>query len=141
MTAKEYLSQVHRLDSLIGSDLEELARLRALSESISSPVIGSEPNPSRSTEAGFVKSVLKIAELEEKIGAEVAKLVKLKDQVRTTIDTVPTKEEKLVLKYRYILGWTWYQIGSELIADESTVRRWHSSALEHVRLPKKPVQI
>ena len=37
MTAKEYLKQAYRLDHRINSDLEEVAQLRGMAMSISSP--------------------------------------------------------------------------------------------------------
>lgn len=141
MTPKEYLRQLYRLDNMISSDLEELSRLRSLSVSLSSPALGSEPNPTRSTEAGFVRSILKISELEDRIGDEVDKLTKLKEQIRMTIATVTQKDEQMVLRYRYIHNMTWYQIADELHADESTVRRWHGMALMHIKMPKKPIAI
>lgn len=141
MTAKEYLRQVYRLDNRIGSDVEELARLRSLASSLSSPALSGEPSPNRSTEAPFVRSVIKIAELEAKISAEIDQLVRLKDQVRSAIDTVRNKDERMVLRYRYIHNLTWLQISDELNADESTIRRWHSQALQHLEVPKKPVII
>lgn len=126
---------------MIGSDLEELSRLRSLAESVSSPALGTEPLPSKSTEASFVRSVIKITELENKIGEELDNLVKLKEQIRNTIDTVTNKDERMVLRYRYIHNMTWYQIADEMTADESTIRRWHSMALSHIKLPKKPIMI
>lgn len=101
----------------------------------------SEPNPTRSTEAGFVRSILKITELEDKIGAELDKMALLKEQIRNTIDTVTNRDERMVLRYRYIHNMTWYQIADEMTADESTVRRWHSMALQHIRLPKNIIKI
>lgn len=36
---------------------------------------------------------------------------------------------------------TWEQIGGELNADESTIRRWHKAALSAVKLPTAPIKI
>ena len=55
--------------------------------------------------------------------------------------TVPDTDERMVLRYRYIHNMTWEQIGSELNADKSTVRRWHGNALAHVVLPDNPIKI
>lgn len=37
MTAKEYLGQAYRLDQRINANLEEVARLREMASSVSSP--------------------------------------------------------------------------------------------------------
>ena len=141
MNAKEYLHQAYRLDNRINSDLEELARLRELSVSISSPAIAERVQSSRSKEAPFVKCFLKIRDLEEKINSEIDQLVDLKDEIRSVIDRVKDPDEQMVLRYRYINGMSWEQIGEELSVDRTTVYRWHNMALHHVILPDESLRI
>lgn len=141
MTAKEYLHQAYRLDHKISSDIEELARLREMSVSISSPKLGERVQTSRVAEAPFVRCILKIRELEEKINAEVDLYVDLKSEIRSIIERVENTDEQMVLRYRYIHNMTWEQIGDELHADSSTVRRWHGAALQHVVIPENPIVI
>lgn len=45
MTAKEYLRQAYRLDQKISSDLEEVASLREMSASVSSPQLTERVKP------------------------------------------------------------------------------------------------
>lgn len=141
MTNKEYLRQAYRLDQKINSDIEEVARLREMAGSISSPVMGDKVQTSRSGNAPFVRSIEKILLLEEKINREIGTLVDLKSQMREVIAAVPDTDERMVLRYRYIHNLTWEQIGNELNADKSTIRRWHGSALTHVVLPEDPIKI
>ena len=141
MTNKEYLRQAYRLDQKINSDIEEVARLREMAGSISSPVLGDKVQTSRNGDAPFVRSVEKILLLEEKINREIDTLVDLKQQMREVIAAVPDTDERMVLRYRYIHNLTWEQIGNELNADARTIRRWHGSALVHVVLPEEPIKI
>lgn len=141
MTAKEYLRQAYRLDQKINSDLEEVAALREMASSVSSPQLGDRVQTSRKGEAPFVRSLEKIMELEDKINREIDLLVDLKKEIRSVITTVEDTDERMVLKYRYIHNYTWEQIGNELHADARTVRRWHGSALTHVILPSDPIRI
>ena len=141
MTIKEYLKQAYRLDHRIDSDLAEMDRLRAMAESVGAISWEEKFNPNRSTDAPFVRSLEKVWDLEQKINAEVDKLINLKDQIRTVIDGVENSDEQMVLRYRYIHNLTWEQIGDELRADARTVRRWHGSALQHARLPENPIII
>lgn len=141
MTSKEYLRQAYRLDHRINSDIEEMERLRDMAGSVSSPSLEERHNPNRPTEAPFVRCIMRVMELEEKINAEIDRLVDLKEQMRGVIDTVRDKDEQMVLRYRYIHNMTWEQIGDELHADKSTVRRWHGSALQHVIMPEEPMVI
>ena len=41
----------------------------------------------------------------------------------------------------YVHNFTWEQIGDELNADKSTIRRWHGNALNHVVVPENPIVI
>ena len=141
MTAKEYLSQAYRLDQRINSNIEEISRLREMATSISSPSWGEKVQGTRSTEAPFVHCLEKIMDLESVINKEINTLVCLKRELRTIIEAVPNTDERLVLRYRYIHNCTWEQIGNELNADARTVRRWHSDALTHVKVPENPIKI
>jgi len=141
MTVKEYFYQAYRLDQRINSNLEEVTALREMSSSVSSPLLTERVQTSRKRDAPFVRCIEKIIDLEEKINKEIDLLVELKKEIRGVISTVEDTDERLVLKYRYIHNYTWEQIGNELHADSRTVRRWHGSALQHVRLPENPVEI
>jgi DNA-directed RNA polymerase specialized sigma subunit len=141
MTAKEYLHQAYRLDHKINSDIEELQRLREMSYSLSSPQLGDRVQTTRSNEASFVKCICKIRDMEEKINAEIDLFVDLKKEIRSVIEKVENTDEQMVLRYRYIHNMTWLQIGDELHADKSTIRRWHGQALAHVVLPENPIRI
>lgn len=141
MTNKEYLRQAYRLDHKINSDIEEVMRLREMAGSISSPVLGDKVQTSRKGDAPFAHSMEKILRLEEKINREIDLLVDLKSQMRDVIAAVPDTDERMVLRYRYIHNLTWEQIGNELNADKSTIRRWHGMALAHVVLPENPIKI
>ena len=141
MTNKEYLRQAYRLDQKINSDIEEVARLREMAGNISSPVLGDKVQTSRNRDGLFVRNMEKIILLEEKINREIDALVDLKSQMRDVIAAVQDTDERMVLRYRYIHNLTWEQIGNELNADKSTIRRWHGSALAHVVLPENPIKI
>lgn len=141
MNAKQYLRQAYRLDQKINSDLAELSRLREMAASIGSPDFEEHHNPNRPMEAPFVKALEKVWEMQEKINAEVDKLVDLKEQIRMAIDKVENPDEQMVLRYRYIHNYTWEQIGDALYADESTIRRWHGRALQHIEVPEDHITI
>lgn len=117
MTAKEYLRQAYRLDQKISSNLEEVASLREMASSVSSP------------------------QLAERINKEIDLLMELKKEIRAVITMVEDTDERMVLKYRYVHNYTWEQIGNELHADARTVRRWHGKALQHIILPDNFITI
>ena len=141
MKTKEYLRQAYRLNQIINSEIEEVAMVREMACSITSPVLGEKVQISHSGDPPFMRSMEKILMLEENINREIGELVDLKSQMRDVIAAVPDTDERMVLRYRYIHNMTWEQIGSELNADKSTVRRWHGNALAHVVLPDNPIKI
>lgn len=141
MTAKEYLRQAYRLDHRIDSDITEMERLREMACSIGSPGFEEHYDPNHTTEAPFVRALEKVWKMEEKINGEIDRLVDLKAQIRSVIEAVSDPNERMVLRYRYIHNMTWERIGDELHAGETSVRRWHASALAHVVLPNDPIII
>ena len=95
MTSKEYLRQAFRLDQIINSDIEEAARLREMTETLSSPVLCERIQTAHSGNAPFVSSLEKIMLLEEKINKEIDTLVDLKEQMRGVIAAVSDPNERL----------------------------------------------
>ncbi|MBQ1819553.1 MAG: DUF1492 domain-containing protein, partial [Bacteroidales bacterium] len=125
----------------INSDIAEVERLRIMARSVNSPGFEAHYDPNHGAEAPFIRCLEKVWQMEEKINAEIDKLVDLKQQMRLAIGTVTNADEQMVLRYRYIHNKTWEQIGDELHADKSTVRRWHGAALQHIRVPEDPIII
>ncbi len=141
MTVKEYLRQAYRLDHRIDSDIAEMERLREMACSIGAPGFEEHYDPNHPTEAPFIRALEKVWKLEEKINAEIDRLVDLKAQMRGVIETISDPDERMVLRYRYIHNMTWEKIGDVLHADRTTVYRWHNTAIRHVILPDDPIQI
>ena len=141
MTVKEYLRQAYRLDHRIDSDIAEMERLREMACSIGAPGFEEHYDPNHPTEAPFIRALEKVWKLEEKINAEIDRLVDLKAQMRGVIEAVSDPDERMVLRYRYIHNMTWEKIGDALHADRTTVYRWHNTAIRHVVLPDDPIQI
>ena len=141
MTVKEYLRQAYRLDHRIDSDISEMERLREMACSIGAPGFEEHYDPNHPTEAPFIRALEKVWKLEEKINAEIDRLVDLKAQMRGVIEAVSDPDERMVLRYRYIHNMTWEKIGDVLRADRTTVYRWHNTAIRHVVLPDDPIQI
>lgn len=129
MNVKEYLNLTYRLSQRIELYQHRLEELKLLSSSISSPSFEQSYNPNRNTEAPFVKTLMKISEMEEEITVEVNKLLQIEDDIQRIIKSVGNVDEELVLKYRYIMGYTWSEISNRLHASRSSVIRWHENAL------------
>lgn len=136
MTAKEYLKKARYLDELIDSKLRELERLKDLSKSISGSNFESHYNPNRPTEAPFEKWIGKVDETEREISNQIYALLDLKTKIEAAVSQMKNPEEQVVLRRRYIDGFSWELIGRKMNISERTVRRIHGSALQHFIVPE-----
>lgn len=135
MTAKEYLSQAHRLNELIDADSKELERLRDLSSRISGSNFGERVQTSRNIDPPFVKYLGEIDEMKRKIQKELCDLVSLKNNILSALKKMPNRDERLLLTYRYLNNESWEQIAVSLYVSMRTVHRIHSSALQNFPVP------
>lgn len=133
MTAKEYLKQAYLLDKQIQVEVKTLEQLRDMRGVIQGCSYGEKigTNPNRNLEAPFIRTIEKIWELEEKINAQITKLVSLQSEINEAIDQMEDPAEKLLLKYRYLNDMDWYNIADKLDISVRTVHRIHATALQN----------
>jgi DNA-directed RNA polymerase specialized sigma subunit len=138
MTPKEYLKQTDGLNRYINQLLEEVEELRQLSDSISAVQYGERINTgTKANEAPFVRCLIKIAGLEEKINKNVDKLIDLKMGISDAIDELKDVDERILLRARYVNGKSWDSITTQLSLSLRSVHRIHSQALQNFRIPDK----
>ncbi len=135
MTAKEYLKQARNLDALINSHIREKEELQHMAYSISSPSLGERVQTSRNADAPYVRTLEKIMLLEDRITAEIDRLVNLKTEMLAAIEDMENTEEKLLLKYRCFEGRTWEEIAVRMSVSIRTVHRIHGLALQNFVVP------
>jgi RNA polymerase sigma factor (sigma-70 family) len=135
MTAKEYLNQARHLDALINCRLREIDYWKDLSSGVSGSSFEPHYNPNHPTEAPFVRCLEKIDEIQRSVEEKVAYLIKLRDEINSRIDMLDNREEQLLLRYRYLDGCTWEEIGRMLNVSLRTVHRIHGMALQHFPVP------
>lgn len=131
MTAKEYLGQARHLTALINSYLREIDYWKDLSTSITGSNFEPHYNPNTPSDAHFVRCLEKIDDAEANIKEKVAQLMRLRDEINSRIALLDSRDEQLVLRYRYVDGCTWDEIGSMLNVSLRTVHRIHGSALQN----------
>ena len=129
MTAKEYLNQARHLDALINCRLREIDYWRDLSSSVSGSNFEQHYNPNKPTEAPFVRCLEKIDAIQRDVAEKVAYLISLRD------DRLASREEQLVLRYRYLDNCSWEEISRMLNVSLRTVHRIHGSALQNFSVP------
>lgn len=134
MNAKQFLRQAYKLNELIESDKEELENLRSLSESISGDMTQERVQTSASSDK-IVNIIAKIIDLENEIHDEIEQLIALKKQIRDVINKLENINEKLVLKYRYLMFFQWEEICDKMHYSPRQIHRFHDSALENIEVP------
>ena len=136
MTAKEYLNQARHLEALINCRLREIDYWKDLSSSVSGMRFDGMPHsPNRPTEAPFVRCLEKIDEIQRSVEEKVEYLIRLKEEINTAIDMLESRDEQLVLRYRYLDDCTWEEISRMLNVSLRTVHRIHGSALQNFSVP------
>lgn len=137
MTAKEYLSQIQRLEYKISRMKLCAEEYQRLSESIPGQSYdGICVDGTRNLDAPFVKWLMKKADLEQEIKVLEEKLANLKAEVMVCIERLDNEDYKNVLVMHYIKGLPWTDIAHRMYVVERTIYRWHSKALQELKISK-----
>ena len=131
MNAEKYLNQLYKLNNLIKSDKEEIEELRCLATSISGNMTQERVQSSTSNDK-ITNVVSKIIDLEKEIQKEIERFIELKKEVRDVINQVEDVDERLFLKYRYILFYQWKEISGKLNCSQTQVQRIRDKAIESI---------
>lgn len=129
MDAKQYLSQISRLDRMIKNKLSEIAQLRELSMSVSA--VNNEERVQ--TTPNFDKigtAYCRIAEMEEKLDKIIDKYVDNKNLIISQIDAMENELHYEILFARYIEKKTFEKIADEMSYSWRQIIRLHGRALQ-----------
>lgn len=136
MTAKEYLSQVYKLDHKIYLMQLEVEEYRRLASSIPGQDFTRERvDHTPSYEAPFVKWIMKAIDKEAEIKKRMEELQVLKAKVMGVIDEIEDDNLRMILKFRYINSMQFPDIADKMYASLATVYRWHREGLAQVKVP------
>lgn len=138
MTSEQYLKQAYRLNELISSDLAELENLRRLSTSISSVRYDREHVQGGNLPGSKTEDlVAKIADLEAEISWEIDQYIDLKAAIRREINSLENRNERLLLRLRYIEFLSWEAIREAMgFGDVRRVYQIHREALRNFKVPE-----
>lgn len=136
MTAKEYLSQAKQLDDAINRLLNDRTYWRDLSKKVSGSNFEEHFNANRSAEAPFARCLERIDEIERDIDRKVDALADLRTKINKAIDALEDLEEQIVLRRRYLEGYSWEQTARSMAVSIRTAHRIHGRALKHFSIPE-----
>ena len=138
MTPKEYLSQYGWIERNIRRLEEEKERWRQRALHIT-PCWSDAPSGG-SGEDKIQTAVEKACLVEDKIVAEIDRLVNLRQEIITVIAAVPDPAQRELLERRYIQLQSLERIAVEMNYSYVHVKRLHGWALQRILVPKDDTQ-
>lgn len=129
----KYLKRYITLDREIDRKLKEVDCWRAKLSRLT-PVYSSQPKGGGTIYSRTEEIIIKIADMEEAINADIDKLIDLKQKIERVIESVPDDKERLLLKYRYLDGKTFEWIAAKMDLSWQWVHKLHSKALAKIIL-------
>ena len=132
MTAKEYLQQAYQIHRSIQARKQQVARLRALAEQVTSAATATRVSgtPARSK---VESTVCRIADLQSLIQRDICRLAEKYEEIQRIIDKVEDDTCRNILSLRYLSFLTWEEIAEKMDYNERHVRRLHGIALQKVK--------
>jgi DNA-directed RNA polymerase specialized sigma subunit len=129
--AKNYLSQVYRIEQRIANKIEQIQLLRELAEKVSAALSDAPPSCTRNVHR-MEDNVCKMANLQSEIKADMQTLIGLKHEIIETIKRVESEELQLLLELRYLCFKNWAEIAVKLNCVPRHVYRLHDKALAKI---------
>ena len=131
MNAKEYLSQIRKIDEMIKNKSKQLKNLADSLLLIPSQDLASERvQTSTKLDASFTKNVETITELEREI-------IELNEQMSVIIDKIYSLDDLLQIKVlckHYIQGENLRRVSDELEYSYDWIREVHIKALKNIEI-------
>ena len=130
MSSKEFLNKMRYIDMMINCKLEQVAELRSML--LPGAVRYDKDKIQTSPSADVISdTMLKIMELEEKINADIDKLVEMKIVARDKIERMENNVEKVILYKRYFGNESFENIAVECGYSWRHIHRLHGEALKN----------
>ena len=133
MDSYEYLSSYKNIDKEISSLYEEASRLRSLRLKAGGSIVDASSKTNNENNS-LVNLTDKIIEVEKQINAKIGELLSLRSGVIMAIDSVNNPTYKLLLRYRYINGYTFERIAEKMNYSWRHIIRMHEEALLLVKV-------
>ena len=131
MSAKEYLQQLKRLDTVINQKIEELKGLRSTIYGVGSIDYSKERvQTSQSANSPFVKTADRIADLETEINQEIDSFIDEKHKIINQIQGLRNINHINLLYKRYVEFKNLEVIAVEMNFTYQYTRRLHGTALQ-----------
>ena len=127
MEVKEYLQQLFWMED----EVKDLINQRILINSNTMRVSKLKDVNVQSSQVRTVEDTyLSLIDFSIKIQQKGDELLNLKIQISSQIDQMHTPEYRRVLRYRYLMGFSWKKVAEMMGYDERHIYRIHGNALQ-----------
>lgn len=135
MTTKQYLSRYLEINREVNVLADDCTRLRSLAEKVGCGQLSDMPKGSNADQsAPFTRAVEQIIAKEAEINKRIDDMMVVRNEIEDAITKVPDSTFRVLLRYRYICGWTWERIAVELHYSWRQTIRLHGEALQQVNV-------
>lgn len=132
MTAKEYLSQVYWLNTIVNNKLEQKEELEALAERTTVDFTKEKVSGGNRSTSPMEDAAVKLIDLSYQINDDIDELINLKKEIAGTIKKVGDYRYRTILEMRYLKEKLWDDVSRDIGFDKRWVMRLHSRALKEV---------
>ena len=128
MTAKEYLSQTHRLDQRVDNKLMLIESLRSMTQKVTSSHKKNVVTYTHNV-TSLEDTIIRLMEAEAELNQQIDALVDLKREILMNISALKNIDLELVLMKRYLHFLSWEEIAQEMGFSVRWVHSLHTRAL------------
>jgi len=129
--AKEYLGQVRLLDQRITAKMEQIDRVRALTQKITSTIDDISVSHSKNVTA-LQDQIVRLMEEKESLDRQVERLVNFKNEVQEVLELMDNSDYRLLLELRYLCLESWEKIAGIFHYSPRTIYKKHVEALQQL---------
>ncbi len=139
MKAYEYLGRALQMDKQIDCKLDQVERLRALTQRITASYDDSGASRSGGGSVSPMEdAIVRLMEAENALNTQIAALIDIKAEIQGTIQQVNDGRLRLLLEKRYLCCMTWEAIAVDMACSYRWLMTLHTDALGVVdRILKK----
>ncbi len=128
MTAKEYLSQAHRLDQRVNNKLMLIESLRSMTQKVTSSHKDNIVSHTRNV-TSLEDSIIRLMEAENELNQQIDSLVDLKRNIMLRVSALKNIDLELLLEKRYLHYLSWEEIARDMGFSVRWVHTLHTRAL------------
>ena len=128
----KFLKRYKQIDKEITQLLREKSEIFSLGTKIT-PTYSDMPKGTKESDK-VQSTVEKLEEHERKIDVKIDDWYEAKLNIEKAIHTVESDTLRLLLRYRYINGWTWEKIAVEMNYAYRNVTRLHGKAINLIKI-------